>query len=169
MMRLVRFARGDRVGLGTWSDGGIADATQLLGSDPVAAIADGRLCSLLRDQPNDTVGTLLSTDDVRILTPIPRPSRILGVGRNYPAHASEAGGPVQERPRIFVKLSPSVIGPNEPILPLPGVRKLDYEAELAIVIGRTVRAMTAEKAMEAHGVTLDNVEAFAAEMMTRFI
>src|SRR5208282_1742686 len=52
---------------------------------------------------------------VRLLAPLPRPGKILGVGRNYGAHAAEGGLTTQEKPRIFVKLSTSVLGTGTPI------------------------------------------------------
>ncbi|HUI18551.1 MAG TPA: fumarylacetoacetate hydrolase family protein [Alphaproteobacteria bacterium] len=72
---------------------------------------------------------------VRLLAPLPRPGKILGVGRNYGAHAAEGGLTTQEKPRIFVKLSSTVIGTGTPIRKPSAVRKLDYETELAVVIG----------------------------------
>jgi len=72
---------------------------------------------------------------VRLLAPVPRPGKILGVGRNYGAHAAEGGLAAQEKPRVFVKLSSAVIGTGTPIRKPRAVSKLDYETELAVVIG----------------------------------
>jgi len=84
---------------------------------------------------------------VRLLAPVPRPGKILGVGRNYGAHAAEGGLAAQERPRIFVKLATSVIGTGAPI-PKPGpVTKLDYETELAVVIGKRGRGISERDAL----------------------
>jgi 2-keto-4-pentenoate hydratase/2-oxohepta-3-ene-1,7-dioic acid hydratase in catechol pathway len=76
---------------------------------------------------------------VTLLAPVPHPGKILGVGRNYGAHAAEGGLAAQEKPRIFVKLSSAVIGTGVPIAKPAGVTKLDYETELAVVIGRRAR------------------------------
>ena len=84
---------------------------------------------------------------VRLLAPVPRPGRILGVGRNYGAHAAEGGLARQEKPRIFVKLSTSVIGTGTPIRKPRAVAKLDYETELAVVIGTPGRGIAGADAL----------------------
>jgi 2-keto-4-pentenoate hydratase/2-oxohepta-3-ene-1,7-dioic acid hydratase in catechol pathway len=73
-------------------------------------------------------------EDVRLLAPI-EPSKIVCVGRNYAEHAAELGNEVPKEPLIFLKPPSSVIGPDEPIM-LPSIsERVDYEGELAIVIG----------------------------------
>jgi 2-keto-4-pentenoate hydratase/2-oxohepta-3-ene-1,7-dioic acid hydratase in catechol pathway len=84
---------------------------------------------------------------VRLLAPVPRPGKILGVGRNYGAHAAEGGLAAQEKPRIFIKLSSAVIGPGDPIPKPQAVTKLDYETELAVVVGRTARGVSQSQAL----------------------
>ncbi len=72
--------------------------------------------------------------DVRLLAPV-EPSKIVCVGRNYAEHAAELGNEVPKEPLIFLKPPSSVIGPDEPIL-LPEISKrVDYEGEIAVVIG----------------------------------
>jgi 2-keto-4-pentenoate hydratase/2-oxohepta-3-ene-1,7-dioic acid hydratase in catechol pathway len=83
--------------------------------------------------------------DVRLLAPI-LPSKVLGVGRNYHGHAAELGNPVPDEPMVFAKPSTSVIGPGAAIC-LPAVaERVDFEGELAVVIGRPCRAVRAEDA-----------------------
>jgi 2-keto-4-pentenoate hydratase/2-oxohepta-3-ene-1,7-dioic acid hydratase in catechol pathway len=78
--------------------------------------------------------------EVRLAAPVPRPSKVLCVGRNFAEHASEAGAPLPEEPIFFAKLPSAIIGPNDPIrLPAAAPRRVDYEAELAVVIGRRGR------------------------------
>ena len=68
-----------------------------------------------------------------------RPSKIIGIGRNYLAHARELGNEVPAVPILFFKPPTSLIGPGEPIL-LPGVsQRVEFEAEIGVVIGRRVR------------------------------
>ncbi|MDT4934710.1 MAG: hypothetical protein QOK11_2602 [Pseudonocardiales bacterium] len=84
--------------------------------------------------------------DVRLLSPI-LPSKVVAVGRNYADHAKEMGGEAPESPVIFLKPSTSVIGAGDTIrLPADSTR-VDYEAELAIVIGRPARDITRDEAM----------------------
>lgn len=81
--------------------------------------------------------------------PIARPSKIICAGLNYRDHAGEAGLDVPGQPVLFAKWPNSVIGPGDPIV-LPGfTNEVDYEAELAVVIGRRIRDVSAEKALDA--------------------
>ena len=77
--------------------------------------------------------------DVRLLAPIPRPGAIYGIGLNHADHAAEAGGEVPERPLVFLKPPSSVAPPGGPVRCPEVVRRLDYEGELAVVIGREGR------------------------------
>jgi 2-keto-4-pentenoate hydratase/2-oxohepta-3-ene-1,7-dioic acid hydratase in catechol pathway len=87
----------------------------------------------LKERPADAVRAL---GVVKLLAPIPRPGKIIGVGLNYNDHAAEVGRPKQDRPRLFVKVSSSVTGPDSTVAIPPGIEKLDFEVELAVVIGR---------------------------------
>lgn len=90
-------------------------------------------------------GTSDQVDTVRVLAPIEAP-RIFGVGANYIAHIAEMGMETPTRPMLFMKPSTSVVGPGDPVvLPLEG-GVTHYEAELAVVIGKTARRIAAEDA-----------------------
>jgi 2-keto-4-pentenoate hydratase/2-oxohepta-3-ene-1,7-dioic acid hydratase in catechol pathway len=90
-------------------------------------------------------GGQVSLSEVRLLAPV-IPSKVVAVGRNYVAHAEELGNEVPEEPLIFLKPSTAVVGPGDPI-PLPSQsRRVDHEAELAVVIGRVCRGVTEEEA-----------------------
>ena len=73
--------------------------------------------------------------DVTLLAPVPRPRAIFGIGLNYRAHAEEQGGSLPERPIVFMKLPSSSAAPGAPVRCPPAVRRLDYEGELAVVLG----------------------------------
>jgi 2-keto-4-pentenoate hydratase/2-oxohepta-3-ene-1,7-dioic acid hydratase in catechol pathway len=81
--------------------------------------------------------------------PIERPGKIVCVGLNYRDHAEEQGVALPEAPLLFAKWQNTLIGPGEPIVIPPIVTKCDYEAELGVVIGATVRNASAENALEA--------------------
>jgi 2,4-didehydro-3-deoxy-L-rhamnonate hydrolase len=81
--------------------------------------------------------------------PIERPGKIVCVGLNYRDHAEEQGAPLPEAPLLFAKWQNTLIGPGEPIAIPPIVTKCDYEAELGVVIGASVRNASAENALEA--------------------
>jgi 2-keto-4-pentenoate hydratase/2-oxohepta-3-ene-1,7-dioic acid hydratase in catechol pathway len=72
---------------------------------------------------------------VKLHAPVPRPGKIIGVGRNYADHAKETGVSPFEKPRIIFKASSSVSAPGAPVPRPDGVTKLDFETELAAVIG----------------------------------
>jgi 2-keto-4-pentenoate hydratase/2-oxohepta-3-ene-1,7-dioic acid hydratase in catechol pathway len=79
-----------------------------------------------------------------------RPSKIIGIGRNYVAHAQELGNPMPPVPIIFFKPPTALIGPGDTIL-LPGVsRRVEFEAEIGVVIGR--RLHRAEPAQAERGI-----------------
>ncbi len=100
-------------------------------------------------------------DPAALLAPVPRPGKILGVGRNYGQHAKEVGGPKQEMPRIFLKPASSVAAPGSDVRIPPAVTKPDWEAELAVVIGRPAREVDASQALDhvAGYTVLDDVSA----------
>ena len=76
----------------------------------------------------------LALDDALLEAPL-RPGKIIGVGRNYGAHASEVGGPKLEAPKLFLKPTSSICGPGTAVQIPRAVTKPDWEAELAVIIG----------------------------------
>jgi 2-keto-4-pentenoate hydratase/2-oxohepta-3-ene-1,7-dioic acid hydratase in catechol pathway len=81
--------------------------------------------------------------------PIERPQKIICVGLNYRDHAEEQGVDLPERPLLFAKWPNTLIGPGDEIV-LPAIsEKVDYEAELGVVIGATTRGVSVENALEA--------------------
>ncbi|WP_067692668.1 fumarylacetoacetate hydrolase family protein [Nocardia jejuensis] len=85
--------------------------------------------------------------DVRLLAPI-LASKVICIGKNYAAHAEEMGGPAPADPVIFMKPNTSIIGPNASIVLPPSSSQVDYEGELAIVIGRPCKDVPAARAAE---------------------
>jgi 2-keto-4-pentenoate hydratase/2-oxohepta-3-ene-1,7-dioic acid hydratase in catechol pathway len=83
----------------------------------------------------------------RMLPPV-RPSKIVGVGLNYRDHAAETHKPLPTEPLIFLKPSTAVIGPDEPVRLPPVSARVDHEAELGVVIGRTARHVPRARAHE---------------------
>ncbi len=83
------------------------------------------------------------------MLPIERPGKIVCVGLNYRDHAEEQGAPLPTAPLLFAKWQNTLIGPGEPIVIPPIVTKCDYEAELGVVIGTSVRNASVENALEA--------------------
>jgi 2-keto-4-pentenoate hydratase/2-oxohepta-3-ene-1,7-dioic acid hydratase in catechol pathway len=94
-------------------------------------------------------GVVLEKSKVRVLAPVLRPSKIVAVGLNYMDHCREQNVPPPERPILFTKFPSSVIGPEDVITWDQALTsQVDYEAELAVVMGRRARAVKAEQANE---------------------
>ncbi len=82
-----------------------------------------------------------------MLAPVPRPGKIVGVGRNYADHAKETGVAPFEKPRIIFKMSSSVSASGTPVVLPSSVTKLDYEVELAVIIGSVGKNVPVDKAL----------------------
>lgn len=94
--------------------------------------------------------------DVRLLAPI-LPPKIIGIGKNYADHVQEMGGDAPPDPVIFLKPSTAVIGPGVPIKLPPDSSRVDYEGELAVVIGMPCRDVPAARAKDVLlGYTIGN-------------
>jgi acylpyruvate hydrolase len=93
-------------------------------------------------------GVVRGPREVRLDAPVPRPGKLIGVARNYAAHAAELGQrEAPKEPVLFIKASTSVIGPHDDIvLPLVS-RQTDYEGELGVVVGRRSRNVPSEHAL----------------------
>lgn len=88
-------------------------------------------------------------DDIELMAPIPRPGKIVCIGLNYMDHAKETGAAIPTKPIIFTKFSSSVIGPYDTIHVIPDVTKrVDYEAELGVVIGKPAARVSADDALD---------------------
>ena len=78
-----------------------------------------------------------------------RPGKIVCVGRNYVAHAKELGNEVPKQPLLFLKPPSSVVGPGEPIVLPPASAQVEFEGEIGVVIGTTLRRAGEEEARRA--------------------
>ena len=128
-MRLVRFAGGEKARYG---------------------ILEGKEIFPIRGTPfqdRESTGERLGLGDVRVLAPC-EPSKIIALGLNYQDHAAEFGRQVPDEPLIFMKPSTAVIGPDADIVYPKMSRRVDYEAELAVVIGKAARGVSEEKALD---------------------
>jgi acylpyruvate hydrolase len=90
----------------------------------------------------------IDLDAVRILPPVPKPPKILCVGLNYDDHLEESGLKMPVYPEIFARFATSLIAHGDPIRQPPESFTLDYEAELAVVIGRRGRRITRDRALD---------------------
>ena len=90
---------------------------------------------------------LIDRASVRLLAPVPRPGKLIAIGLNYRDHAAESNMAIPERPVVFSKFTTSVIGPDEPVVLPRTSEQVDYEAELAVVIGRRAKNVSREDAL----------------------
>ncbi|MFH1139541.1 MAG: fumarylacetoacetate hydrolase family protein [Pseudomonadota bacterium] len=97
--------------------------------------------------PLEFSGVVYSPADVRLTAPV-KPGKIIAVGLNYRDHAEEMKFDLPAEPLIFMKPDSSVIGPLDPIVYPIISRRVDYEAELGVVIGRRARKVPRERALE---------------------
>ena len=133
-MRIARIAHADGVAF---------VAVEGAGDDP-AGLTGAEIAEHPFGKPNFT-GRKWPLADVRLLAPI-LPGKIICVGKNYADHAREMGGDVPANPVIFLKPSTSVIGPNAAIKLPADSNRVDFEGELAAVIGMPARDVPAARA-----------------------
>lgn len=91
---------------------------------------------------------LIDIEDVQLAAPVPKPGKIICIGLNYRNHAIESGMEIPKSPIIFSKFGTSVAAHNEPISIPAGSVQTDYEAELAVVIGRRAKDVSIDDAMD---------------------
>lgn len=122
-------------------EGAVFDLSGLTSDVTGDFLADGgldRAASALRAGELSTV----DVDGVRIGAPVAKPAAVLCIGQNYAAHAAESGAAPPERPILFFKHPNTVVGPNDDLLIPPGAEKVDWEVELAVVIGKQARYLS---------------------------
>jgi len=101
----------------------------------------------LQQEPAQAQAVAHPLNEVHYLPPVPRPQKILAIGANYRAHCEEAGVPVPSKPIVFVKVPTALIAHGEDIVYPRITAELDYEGELAVVIGRRARNVREDEAM----------------------
>ena len=150
-MKLATFSKDGRTRVGVVCEQGIADLATLapeLPTDLVALLEAGPTALSAAQKAADAAKTWLPLTTVQLHSPILRPSKILAIGLNYADHIAESGMQRPEFPTLFNKQSTCITGPGASIH-LPRVSKaLDYEGELAIVIGRRCRHVPRARARE---------------------
>jgi 2-keto-4-pentenoate hydratase/2-oxohepta-3-ene-1,7-dioic acid hydratase in catechol pathway len=169
-MKLVSFRAGSEVRAGAVINDRVIDLTSVTASlrlpgpqGEALAFPGGHMLRLLHAGPEglDRVGRHVESilrdsslaqhaplGKTQLLAPVPRPGKIVGVGRNYAEHAREGGLATHEQPRLFTKVPSSVVGPASVVRRPAAVAKLDFEAELAVVIGTVAANVERARALE---------------------
>jgi 2-keto-4-pentenoate hydratase/2-oxohepta-3-ene-1,7-dioic acid hydratase in catechol pathway len=126
---------------GVWTERGIVDLAGVDASLPASIIEVLMLgeAGLERAQAAAARGPAVAREVVTLLAPVPRPSKIVCIGLNYRDHAAEVNLPLPEYVTVFAKWPNTLIGDGEPIVIPSESHRVDYEAELAFVIGRSAR------------------------------
>jgi 2-keto-4-pentenoate hydratase/2-oxohepta-3-ene-1,7-dioic acid hydratase in catechol pathway len=106
------------------------------------------LLRIAREVAGSALATRIPAAGVKLLPPIPDPPKIVCMGLNYRDHAAETGAKIPAEPVLFSKFNTALIGPEEPIVLPPTSRKVDYEAELVLVVGKKGRNLSAAAALD---------------------
>ena len=141
-MKIARFSHGDTIAFG------IVDEEEhelvVLKSDPLFA-------------GFETTGDRVPLAEAKLLAPVIPRSKVVAVGKNYHDHAAEMGGEAPAEPLLFLKPNTSVIGPGDAIVLPPQSERVEFEGELAVVIGRVARRVSeADAASVVFGYTIAN-------------
>jgi 2-keto-4-pentenoate hydratase/2-oxohepta-3-ene-1,7-dioic acid hydratase in catechol pathway len=152
-MKLVTFAADDGTRLGVVRDDMIIDLADASGgrlpADMLAFLQQGEPALELAREVAAGAGTGRALAEVRLLAPVPNPSKVVAIGLNYMDHCREQNIDPPQAPMIFAKFPTAVVGPGAAVRWDPALtRRVDYEAELAVVIGRRARRVFAAQALD---------------------
>lgn len=149
-MQLAHFSHGGTARLGIVQDGRLNDLAASapdLPVDPLAFLAAGEHALATARSATESAPVWLDVAEVELLAPVPRPGKFVAMALNYRDHLEETGMAAPTFPTFFTKQSTCVIGPDAGI-EVPRVSEMvDYEGELAVVIGRTCRHVRAAEAL----------------------
>ena len=155
-MQIIHFTSADdpTIRFGCLLEDGVVDGTDLIEFDSSKVCGgindrfdlDGTAIQSLRERCDTSAK--IDRDSVQLLAPVPRPGKVFCIGLNYHDHAQESGMDLPSIPLVFSKFSGCVIGPGDAISLPPGAKEVDYEAELAVVIGRHASGVQEADAMD---------------------
>jgi len=151
-MRLVAFEQVDGSHIGVITDRGVVDLSRI---DPAAprdldaVIKAGRLDQLVALMAKAGDETHHQIGDITIGLPVAKPGKILCLGLNYMDHVAEGPFDKQPFPAIFMRSATSLVAANQPIIAPAVSETLDYEAELAVIIGKKCKNLTEDNALDA--------------------
>ncbi len=143
-MRIARFSNDDEPRFGLIGDDAGTEVLAVLVGDPLYV-------------GFELTGEKVPLDAVRLLAPVIPRSKVIGIGRNYAEHAAEMGNELPSEPLVFLKPNTSVVGPDDAIVYPDQTQDLQFEGELAVVIGRICRDVAVEDVPKVvHGYTVAN-------------
>jgi len=148
-MKLIRFGEAGREEPGILlPDGRMIDASGEFSDYDEGFFASGGLEALAQWVADGCADAPVVPPGTRLGPPVARPSKIVCVGKNYLDHAKEFGDGIPTEPALFMKASTAWSGPTDEVIIPRGGRKLDYEVELALVIGHTASYVDEHEALD---------------------
>jgi 2-keto-4-pentenoate hydratase/2-oxohepta-3-ene-1,7-dioic acid hydratase in catechol pathway len=148
-MRLVTYRKGDETRAGALTDDGLIDAAQALGVGAIGVrglIANSRVEELRESLVGADAEPV---EGAELLPPLPDPDKIVCIGLNYRSHAAEGGVDPPEQPTFFAKFRNALAPPGATVALPAASEKVDYEAEVAFVIGRRCTDVEPDDALDA--------------------
>jgi len=150
-MKLVTYERNGQRSIGVLSDRGVIDLPAASGgalpADLLTLLQQGD-AALAQARNAVARGQTIPLADVQLKALLPRPGKIIGIGLNYADHAAEGGREKPKYPMIFTKAVSAVIGSGEPIRIPPVTQAVDFEGELAVVIGKRAKDVPPKDALD---------------------
>ncbi len=140
-MKLVTFTHNKLTRVGAVIDNYVVDSQGCadIPASMIGFLTAGTIALVAMQRQIDSGAERIALADVKLAAPVPRPGKYLGIGLNYADHIAETGRDKPEYPTFFTKQSTCVIGPDDAIQRPKVSDKLDYEGELAFVIGKRCR------------------------------
>ncbi|MEM7537552.1 MAG: fumarylacetoacetate hydrolase family protein [Chloroflexota bacterium] len=146
-MKLITYQTGDAPQIGAIVDNNVVPLD--IASDMIALLQEGdegmeKAAKAIEAADADS---MVSLDDVTLLPPVTNPAKVIALGRNYAAHAAEGGSAPPDYPMLFHKTAGSLIGHGAQIVIPPVTKRVDYECELVVVIGKECYQVSEEEAL----------------------
>ena len=135
----------------TYSTGGGAPKVGYIEDGRIQPLGSGSLLEYIvrgRSPDRQPGGEAVALEEASLHPPIARPEKIVAIGLNYEDHAAETGAEIPDKPVVFTKYPNTIIGPGAPIRIPPICEQVDFEAELAVVVGRRAKNVSELEALD---------------------
>lgn len=146
-MKLVTYRDSKGESYGVVTDGGIVNIGRALNYPDLRALLEADALDVVRDHV-DGRETEVALDDITLLPPVQNPDKIIMVGLNYATHVAEGGRDTPEYPMLFPRYANTQVGHGQAMIRPKVSEKLDFEGELAFVVGKTGRHVAKENAYD---------------------
>ena len=146
-MKLVTYRDSKGESYGVVTDGGIVNVGRALNYPDLRALLEADALDVVRDHV-DGRETEVALDDITLLPPVQNPDKIIMVGLNYATHVAEGGRDTPEYPMLFPRYANTQVGHGQAMIRPKASEKLDFEGELAFVVGKTGRHVAKENAYD---------------------